>query len=251
MARRRPSFHSTIEYIGPRPEKPKRRPFFGGWVILVIALGVGGWAIRPLVPHLKATQQGPSLEQADLLISSLRATSDTGCRLAAAALAYSHEDVVHDSAYYKITYPNGDIPSHKGAAADVIIRCFRGLGIDLQQELHEDMTAEFRPYPQLFGARAPDTNIDHRRVPNLERFFERKGEVLTPSREAADYRPGDIVVWSLGDAEKHIGIIVPGPGDRAGQPWVVHHKDSRVKWEDVLFDFQIDSHFRYPKQDEN
>jgi uncharacterized protein YijF (DUF1287 family) len=246
MARPRPGFHSTIEYIGPRPQKPKRRHFFGGWVILVIAVGIGSWFGRPLVPFLKATQQGPTLEQAGLLISSLESSSEPNRRLAAAALAYSGSDVTFDAAYYKIPYPKGDISSNKGSAADVVIRCCREIGIDLQQEVHEDMTAHFRSYPQLWGALAPDDNIDHRRIGNLERFFERKAKVLTPSREPADYQPGDIVVWSLANAEKHIGIVVPGPGKRANEAWVVHHKDTEVKWEDVLFDYKIDGHFRFP-----
>jgi uncharacterized protein YijF (DUF1287 family) len=246
MARPRPGFHSTIEYIGPRPQKPKRRHFFGGWVILVISVGVASWFGRPLVPFLKATQQGPSMEQAGLLISSLQDSPEMSRRLAAHALAYANENISFDSAYYKIPYPNGDIATNKGSAADVVIRCCRQLGIDLQQEVHEDMESHFRCYPQLWGALAPDSNIDHRRIANLERFFERKAKVLTPSREPKNYQPGDIVVWSLANAEKHIGIVVPGPGGRAGEPWVVHHKDTVVKWEDVLFDYTIDGHFRFP-----
>lgn len=246
MARSRPGFYSTIEYIGPRPQKRKRRHFFGGWVILVIALGIGTWFGRPLIPLLKANQQRPSMEQAGLLISSLENSSEPSRRLAAAALAYSGSSVTFDAAYYKIPYPNGDIASNKGSAADVVIRCCRELGIDLQQDVHEDMAAHFRSYPQLWGALAPDSNIDHRRISNLEKFFERKGQTLTPSREPTDYQPGDIVVWSLANAEKHIGIVVPGPGNRSGEPWVVHHKDTVVKWEDVLFDYTIDGHFRFP-----
>lgn len=246
MARKRSGFYDTIEYIGPRPQKPKRRHFFGGWVILVIAVGIGSWFGRPLVPMLKATQQGVSMEQAAMLISSLETSADPAARLAAAALAYTGEGVVLDGAYYKISYPNGDISPAKGSAADVIIRCYRKLGIDLQQLVHEDMAANFRPYPQLWGASAPDPNIDHRRIPNLERFFERNGQTLPASRNPSDYRTGDIVVWSLANGEKHIGIVVPGPGNRAAESWVVHHKDTEVKWEDALFDYKIEARFRYP-----
>ena len=246
MARSRPGFYQTIEYIGPRPQKKKRRHFFGGWVILVIAVGIATWFGRPLVPMLKATQQEVSMEEAVLLIASLRQSGNQGAELAALALAHSGEDIVHDPAYYEIDYPSGDIPHGKGTPADVIIRCLRGLGIDLQREVHEDMARNFRLYPQLWGALAPDTNIDHRRIPNLERFFERHGQSLTPTRNAADYRFGDIVVWSLANAEKHIGIVVPGPGQRANEPWVVHHKDTVIKWENSLFDYKIESHFRYP-----
>ncbi len=248
MSRSRSGFYSTIEYIGPRPQKPKRQNFFGGWVIVAIAVGMGFWFGRPLIPFLKAAQVGASTEQATILISSLEQSKDFGSKLAAAALFHSSDPVTYDPSYYKIAYPNGDVPATKGVAADVIIRCYRKLGIDLQAEVHEDMAEHFRLYPQLWGASAPDTNIDHRRVANLQRFFERKGQSITPSRNGMEYRPGDIVVWSLANAEKHIGIIVPGPGDRASEAWVVDNMGAGVKWENVLFDYNIERHFRYPAE---
>ena len=250
MPRPRSGFYNTIEYIGPRPQKPKRRNFFGGWVIIAIALGFGFWFGRPLIPFLKATQVVTSAENANVLISSLKSSRDFGSSLAAAALAHSGEIVSYDPSYYKIAYPNGDLPANKGVAADVVVRCYRALGVDLQVLVHEDMSANFRGYPGLWGATAPDTNIDHRRVANLQRFFEHKGQTIVdpqsakPSRNASDYRPGDIVVWELGNAE-HIGIIVPGPGDRASEPWVVHNMGAGVKWENILFDYSIQRHFRY------
>ncbi|MEO7100686.1 MAG: DUF1287 domain-containing protein [Luteolibacter sp.] len=248
MSRSRSGFYSTIEYIGPRPQKPKRPNFFGGWVIVVIAVGIGSYFARPLIPFLKAAQVGASVEQAEMLISSLERSDHFGDKLAAAALAHSSDPVTYDPSYYKIAYPNGDVPPSKGVAADVIIRCYRKLGMDLQVEVHEDMAEHFRLYPQLWGASGPDTNIDHRRVANLQRFFERKGQTLTPSRNAADYHPGDIVVWSLANAETHIGIIVPGPKGRQNEAWVVDNMGAGVKWENILFDFNIERHFKYPAQ---
>jgi uncharacterized protein YijF (DUF1287 family) len=246
MASKRTGFYDTIEYIGPRPQKPKRRNFFGGWVILVIAVGIATWFGRPLVPFLKAAQQGVTIEQASEQIATLRQSGLAGDRLAAAAIAHSSEEITFSPDYYKIDYPNGDIAPGKGGPADVIIRCFRKIGIDLQKEVHEDMAENFRSYPQLWGALTTDTNIDHRRVPNLQRFFERKGETLTASRDAVDYKTGDIVVWSLANAEQHIGIVVPAPTNRPGETWVVHNMGKGVKWENVLFDFKIEAHFRYP-----
>lgn len=247
MARQRPGFYSTIEYIGPRPQKPKRPHFFGGWVIVVIAVGIASWFGRPLVPFLKATQQGVSTEHAEMLVSTLEDSGGTGDRIAAAALILSKSEVTFDPTYYKIAYPGGDVASGKGAAADVLIRSFRSVGIDLQEEIHVDMSENFRVYPQLWNALGPDRNIDHRRIANLRRFFERKGAALEPSRNPADYQPGDVVVWSMADAESHVGIVVPCPLDRGRDPWVVHHPNgSTVKWEDVLFDYKIEAHFRYP-----
>lgn len=246
MARSKSGFYSTIEYIGPRPQKPKKRNFFGGWVIVVIALGMGFWFGSPLVPFIKATQVGASDENAALLIASLEQSHNTGDKLAAIALAHTGESISFDPSYYKIAYPNGDIPSNKGVAADVLVRCYRKLGIDLQLKVHEDMVENFRAYPGIFGASAPDRNIDHRRVANLQRFFERNGETLPPSRNPSDYAPGDIVVWALANGEKHAGIVVPSPLGGENENWVVHNMASGVKWENVLFDYSVERHFRYP-----
>ena len=248
MTHKRSGFYHTIEYIGPRPQKPKRQNFFGGWVILVIAAAIAFWFGRPLVPFLRAA--GASPEQANLLIATLERSGSFGERLAAAALAHSSKPISYEAAYYTIPYPNGDVPSGKGKAEDVIIRCYRQLGIDLQAEVHEDMAHNFTLYPQIYpGVNAPDTNMDHRRTLNLQRFFSRKGKELSPSRHPADYHPGDIVVWALvgnHSAEAHIGIIVPSPDGNVSQPWVVHHLDSNVKWEDALSSYQILGHYRYP-----
>ncbi len=247
MARKRSAFYDTIEYIGPRPEKPKRQNFFGGWVIFAIAAGIAFWFGRPLVSLVQAANVMPSAEEANLLIPSLKGSEDPGDQLAAAALGHSREDVSYDPAYYKIAYPNGDVPPNKGVAADVLVRSYRRIGIDLQVEVHEDMQAHFRDYPQLWGAAEPDNNIDHRRVPNLDRFFSRHGEILPADRNATNYRAGDIVVWALDDGQPHIGIVVPGPGNRSHEPWVVHNRQAGVKWENALFDHKIISHYRYPR----
>ena len=247
MARNRSGFYNTIEYIGPRPQKPKPRPtnVFGGWVILVIAGGIAFWFGKPLVQSLRAAENGASTEQVNLVISALSASKDGGDRLAAAALAHSKENVTFDSAYYKIDFPGGDVPADKGKAEDVIVRCYRRLGIDLQQKVNEDMSGDFRVYPQMWGATAPDPNIDHRRAQNLQRFFSRHGETLGTSRNPSEYKPGDIVVWSLTKDRTHIGIVVPSPSGRDGEPWIVHNIGEGVKWESGLFDHQIIGHFRY------
>ena len=116
MARRparRPSYGTldTIEYIGPRPQAPKRSNFFGGWVILLIAAGVGVWFVRPLIPFLRAEQESATSSTADALISELAPSPSLGNRVAAAALQQSKVEISYDPAYYKIPYPNGDIPS--------------------------------------------------------------------------------------------------------------------------------------------
>ena len=250
MARKQTGFYDTIEYIGPRPQKPKRQNFFGGWVILLIAGAIAFWFGRPLLPFLRAAGTGATAEQTSLLVADLRRSGEFGNLLAAAAIEYSAHPVSYESAYYKIPYPNGDVPMNKGKAEDVLIRCYRQMGIDLQKQVHEDMVANFRQYPQIFpGVTAPDPNMDHRRALNLQRFFNRKGQEIPPSRNMADYQPGDIVVWALigkQSADAHIGIVVPSPEGDKGRPWVVHHLESTIKWEDALFSYQVLGHYRYP-----
>ncbi|MGD1979342.1 MAG: DUF1287 domain-containing protein, partial [Akkermansiaceae bacterium] len=99
--------------------------------------------------------------------------------------------------------------------------------------------------PQIFGAKGPDTNIDHRRVQNLQRFLARKGEVLEVTQEDGDYRFGDLVIWQLPGGSKHIGIVVPGPGAKKSEKWVVHNNRKGPQWEDKLFDYTIKGHFRF------
>lgn len=247
MARSRTGYYSTIEYIGPRPKKPKKPSFFGGWVIVLIALSAGVFFVKPWVGSLVAAQNGPTEAQSESHIRELEVSDLMGDRLAAEALRYAHRGVTYDSAYYEIPYPNGDIPRSKGMAADLVVRCYREIGLDLQELIHEDMDLNYRLYPQLWQSTSPDKNIDHRRVPNLQRFFSRNGQVLKNSRDVKEYHVGDIVVWALPNAEIHIGIVVPGPEGKSGSPWVVHHPPyDSVKWENALFDYQILGHFSYP-----
>ncbi|MFN5578727.1 MAG: DUF1287 domain-containing protein [Akkermansiaceae bacterium] len=247
MSRNRSGFYSTIEYIGPRPKKPKKPSFFGGWVIVVIAMTAGIFFAKPWIGSLVAAQTGPTPKQCQLLIDELESSDLIGDQLAAEALRYVNLGVSYDSTYYEIPYPNGDIPRSKGMAADLIVRCYRQIGFDLQELVHQDMSKDFRVYPQLWQAMSPDENIDHRRVPNLQRYFSLHGQVLKTSRDIKDYHVGDIVVWALPNAEIHIGIVVPSPEGKDSSPWVVHHPQyDKAKWENSLFDYQILGHFSYP-----
>lgn len=253
---RRPSNRlDTIEYIGPRPVKPQKRPnFLGGWVVLLIAAGAAYFFGKDLLPLVRAQQVTPNNERADVLIAELQPSSVPGDRLAAAALQRTQAQVDYEDAYYAIPYPNGDIPSGKGRAEDLLVRSYRSLGIDLQKLIHEDMTEHFSEYPQIFSRKTADPNIDHRLTPNLQRFFRRVGAELLvvddsgqalPSRSATDYIPGDVVAWRLPGGRSHIGIVVPGPGDRRGEPWVIHNKDAGPVWENCLFDSKITGHYRF------
>ena len=248
MSRQRSGYYNAIEYIGPRPQKPKKPNFFGGWVIVFIAVGAAVFFGKSLIGPVWASDKAPTNAQVEMIVNQLEVTGGFPEKLAAEALKYSGRQVTYDPAYYTILYPGGDVPAGKGVASDLLTRCYRKLGIDLQKEVHEDMESHFRLYPQLWAAAAPDRNIDHRRVPNLQRFFSRKGEILSTSSDPAEYKVGDIVIWALSNAETHIGIVVPSaPGDASSPtPWVVHHPaGGGVKWEKALFDHQILGHFRF------
>jgi len=172
--------------------------------------------------------------------------SSFGKQLSAAAIERTNYDVIYDAAYVQLAYPGGDVPADRGVCADVIVRALRTLDIDLQQLVHEDMRANFSVYPQVWGLSRPDKNIDHRRVPNLEKFLTRKGARLAHSSRPQDYKPGDIVAWNLrGDAGflPHIGIVTDKMGD-SGWPKVVHNIGAGPQLEDVLFSWPMTGRYR-------
>jgi len=106
------------------------------------------------------------------------------------------------------------------------------------------MSHRFSSYPRKWGRKKPDSNIDHRRVPNLATFFELNGEKLAITRNDADYQPGDIVTWDLGGNVPHIGIVVDQQRV-AGRYMLEHNIGAGPKIEDVLFAWKITGHFRY------
>jgi uncharacterized protein len=166
-------------------------------------------------------------------------------RLASAALSLTEQEVAYDPAYYSIDYPNGDVPANRGVCSDVVIRAYRVLGIDLQREVHEDMEAHFELYPAIWGLTRPDPNIDHRRVPNLMKYFERFGTEKAITTHSADYLPGDIVCWNLGGGVTHIGILVGSSSPGVSRPMVVHNIGRGQVVEDCLFDYRIIGHYIY------
>lgn len=173
------------------------------------------------------------------------AQSDFYAKLSIAAVSLTNDKVFYDPAYYTIPYPNGDVPADRGVCTDVVIRAYRKLGIDLQKLVHEDMKAHFGLYPKTWGLKGPDKNIDHRRVPNLMKFFERFGEVKTISDQATAYLPGDIVCWNLGGAITHIGIVSNQKVAGTERYLVVHNIGNGQVLEDCLFSFKIIGHYSF------
>ena len=166
-------------------------------------------------------------------------------RFADSTLVLTKQKVRYDPSYFRISYPDGDVPADKGVCTDVIIRAYRKMGIDLQKTVHEDMKAHFDKYPKIWGMKKPDTNIDHRRVPNLMTFFTRHGTVKKKSSDPQDYLPGDIVCWDLGKGIKHIGIVVNKKSADGSRYLIVHNIGQGQVLEDCLFRFTVIGHYRF------
>ncbi|HYW70923.1 MAG TPA: DUF1287 domain-containing protein [Pyrinomonadaceae bacterium] len=151
----------------------------------------------------------------------------------------------YDPSYQKLDYPNGDVPIETGVCSDVIIRAFRKANIDLQKDVHEDMQSNFSAYPTRWGLKSPDSNIDHRRVPNLMTYFSRKGKSLT-SMSADAFLPGDVVTWDLGGGYDHIGMV-SNVWYKPTQHYLVVHNigNNGTHMDDSLFAWKITGHYRY------
>ncbi len=182
-----------------------------------------------------------------LLVLSTPSIADFGVDFEAAALERTKHHVRYDGSYMAIDYPGGDVPADIGVCTDVVIRSYRAIGTDLQVLVHEDMAAAYGIYPskRIWGLSRPDRNIDHRRVPNLQTFFERHGERLAISSEAGSYRPGNIVTWTLPGNLPHIGIVTAQMSETTGNPMIVHNIGAGPKLEDMLFRYTITGHYRY------
>ncbi len=177
--------------------------------------------------------------------TGVRAEPALGTRLAAAALAQVGVTRIYDPAYVRLDYPDGDVSLERGVCSDVVIRALRRIGVDLQRLVHEDMRAHFADYPRNWGLRRPDRNIDHRRVPNLQRFFVRRGLAVPITGDPRDYRAGDLVAYALPGNLPHIGVVAAQRTPDGVRPLVVHNIGAGAQLEDVLFAWEIVGHYRW------
>jgi len=182
-----------------------------------------------------------------LSLTSVSSFGSTADKLVAAAMERTKHQVRYDGAYVKLDYPMGDVAVNTGVCTDVIIRSYRQLNIDFQQLVHEDMNANFSAYPskRMWGLTRPDKNIDHRRVPNLQRFFIRHGQSLQVSKKGDDYKAGDLVTWMVNGNLPHIGIVVKEKSNDGKRPLIVHNIGRGPELEDMLFNYPITGHYRY------
>ena len=181
---------------------------------------------------------GATLRSDPLVSPSIRAVVD-------AARGQVNVTTIYDPAYVQLAYPGGDVPRDRGVCTDVVIRAFRAAGVDLQQAVHEDMRRAFKAYPRRWGLSRPDTNIDHRRVPNLMVYFERQGKSVEIGSDSAEYLAGDLVTWDLGGGVPHIGVVTADVDPASNRRLIVHNIGQGAKLEDVLFSWKITGHYRY------
>jgi uncharacterized protein YijF (DUF1287 family) len=225
--------HLSPALAGMRPKHPAL-PL----ILVAFTLAIGACdASAPLLPRAKPT----TIVNKNWSDKSL----PFGLRLSAAAEERATHLVRYDAAYLRIPYPMGDVPADQGVCSDEVIRAYRLLGIDLQKLVHEDMARAFHLYPKTWGLKAPDRNIDHRRVPNLAKFFKRHGRSLTVSDDPANYKPGDVVAWTLADGRPHIGIVTEQTTSDGKRPLVMHNMGAGPQIEDMLFGFRVTGHYRY------
>lgn len=150
----------------------------------------------------------------------------------------------YDPAYRKLAFPRGDVPIETGVCTDVVIRAYRLQNMDLQQLVNHDMKSNWSAYPKNWGLKSTDKNIDHRRVPNLEVFFARKGQTLSTT-DKDSFKAGDVVTWRLPNGNlPHIGIVSDNVAVD-GTPLIIHNIGRGTQEENILYSYPIVKHFRY------
>ncbi len=200
----------------------------------------------PSLQNASSQRNTVSLEVAATSVNSsdrIAVSNPKVAKLVAAAVAQYGETVYYDPSYVRLGYPNGDVPKDRGVCSDVVIRALRGVGIDLQVAVHEDMRAHWNAYPKLWNLRRPDANIDHRRVANLMTYFARGGDALPVSSTVDSYQPGDLVAWRLDSGRLHIGVVTDQLAPNRN-PLIAHNIGAGVQLEDVLFAWKIIGHYR-------
>lgn len=217
-------------------------------IIVIAAVVAAAAAIALLTPYRHAIWfkvMPPPASESVVLIDHPKTAAD---KIVNGAKMEVIRQVRYDPSYARIAYPNGDVAKDRGACTDVIVRALRNAGYDLQKLIHEDMTAHFAAYPHKWGLRAPDSNIDHRRVPNQIAFMRRHGLELTKSTDgdaAKTWKPGDFVYWNLTPGTTHCGVVSNDRGED-GLPLVIHNIGPFTTQQDCLTSWPIIGHFRYP-----
>lgn len=218
---------STIEYIGPRPQKPKKGNSFGGWVILIIALSMAYFFGKPFFNTAMAEQQVATAEAADHVIAKLNESNSVGDKFSIAAIRMSSK--------------NSDACKNE---AELIQKVYStALGMDLKKLLSDDMSAAFEQYPQIFNENGVNAEQDITRLPNLLRYFTRNSKDIHDT----ELQNGDVIFWQQGNGDIHTAIIVPAASEQASSSkWLVHFRDGKLVWENAISQYnQVLGRYRY------
>ena len=170
---------------------------------------------------------------------------DAATRLVTAAESQIGVTTIYDAAYARIAFPGGDVSPERGVCTDVIVRAYRAaFSYDLQARLNADMRVAFSTYPKRWGVAAPDTNIDHRRVPNLQTFMARRGAELPRPATSAGWQPGDIVTQLVPGGRPHIGIVSATRAPGTDRLEVIHNIGFGTQRNDILDLLQVTGRYR-------
>lgn len=196
-----------------------------------------GLAATPLAAACEAQQSEPKSK----FVTTFRAAVLPELALVTSARKQIGVTTRYDPAYVRLEYPGGDIDRSKGVCTDVIIRAYRdAFDYDLQKAIHEDMRGNFSAYPKIWGLSRPDKNIDHRRVPNIERFLKRSGFELP----ADDWQAGDLITCRLPGNLPHIAIVSNQLGPD-GLPKVIHNIGRGTREESLIGLYSNERRFRF------
>jgi uncharacterized protein len=145
------------------------------------------------------------------------------------ALARTQIEETYLDKYYVAN--GGKPPENEGVCTDLIWRAFEFVGLDFQNLLYQDMQENKSEYPlHIWQTDLLNKNIDFRRVPNLDVYFQRYGKSLTTELVPCDFKnlnewqAGDIVVFSLrrNGFKDHIAVV-SNKRDERGVPYLIHN----------------------------
>nr|WP_243240370.1 DUF1287 domain-containing protein [Clostridium cibarium] len=159
----------------------------------------------------------------------------------------ARKEVEQKTTYKDAYYVGGYPPDGEGVCTDVIWRGFKGMNVMIKDLVDKDIRKNMSEYKAVNGK--PDSNIDFRRVLNLDTFFKKNGIQLTTEFKEDDinnlkeWQPGDIIVFTEG--YQHIGII-SDKRDNDGIPYVIHNwhpcaAEAKLSW----FQTPIHGHYRW------
>jgi uncharacterized protein YijF (DUF1287 family) len=227
--------------------------------------------ISELIPYMPGEEQeSESLEDADTQrdnasetdesssneLGSLNLT-DTQKNITLRILELLDEDIEYGMEYFPNTY-YPDI-ENKWISTDVISVTLNDCGIDIMEIIYKDMLEHKEDYPidEITGRKTAIKYIDSRNVFFQERFFERNALILPEEYDAEDenknliWQAGDIVYFQIDkddpDSDHYGGFISPHKNED-GVPLVImiSSEFKKVSEVDVLLEYKIAGHFRYP-----